>query len=60
MLEISIVCCMLYSHFMISDISPSPHIMLNLFSLKNEKQNETSSKSGSGKRASAAQLRHGS
>merc|ERR1712156_23777 len=38
-------------------ISPSPHIMLNLFSLKNEKQNEASSKSGSGKRASAAQLR---
>ena len=38
--------------------SPSPHIMLNLFSLKNEKQNEASSKSGSGKRASAAQLRH--
>merc|ERR1712156_839588 len=38
-------------------IPRSTRMMLNLFSLKNEKQNEASSKSGSGKRASAAQLR---
>ena len=45
---------------LIPGIPRSTRTMLNLFSLKNEKQNEASSKSGSGKRASAAQLRDAS